>query len=125
MPHLPFGKPQMNIKRNQLPIAQACSLALLASILLSTPSLSHAQNTTLMGPVFNGPASIKASTAIAPNRWTPKQLRQAFDATDGNLDGKLSRDEVSVWFGLSRRFDQIDADKDGSISSAEFEEALK
>ncbi len=55
----------------------------------------------------------------------PKGLDSWFTRSDTDGDGQLSRQEASMWAGLSSRFDQIDANKDGSISSAEFDEALK
>ena len=100
-------------------------IALLAALALCLPALAAAQNTTLVGPLLSVSAPAQTGTATLPNRWTPRQLRAAFEKTDANGDGKLSREELSVWAGLSRRFDQIDTDKDGSVSSVEFEEALK
>lgn len=86
---------------------------------------------------------------IPPNDWPPERPAQAFKRSDGNGGVQLSRQEAPVWSDPSRRFDQDDAargtsysthswesdlshrvdqsdtGKDGSISSAEFDESLK
>jgi len=132
---------QMHVKRRRiLPNFETCSVALFASMALYGPLPLRAQTSappapsvastpsTHSAPSRNGaPGAQAVSTqdAIPPNRWTREQLSQVFKKSDVNSDGLLSREEASVWAGLSRRFDQIDANKDGSISSAEFDEALK
>lgn len=133
----------MHVKRRRLPNFEACSVALFTSLALggaalparsqtpSSPSVTSTTSTVPSTPRSGtasfqiGPTASQTSAAIPPNRRTPEQLAQAFKRTDVNGDGQLSRQEASSWSGLSRSFDQIDSNKDGSISSAEFDEALK
>ncbi|HEV7914680.1 MAG TPA: EF-hand domain-containing protein [Albitalea sp.] len=60
-------------------------------------------------PSATGTASVDAAT-----------LDAAFKQADTNHDGKLSSDELKVIPSLASRFADLDKDKDGSISSAEF-----
>ncbi len=50
---------------------------------------------------------------------------EAFVRSDKNGDGKLSKEEADSLPAIAQRFDQIDTDKDGSISQAEYLTALK
>lgn len=135
----------MHVKRRRLPNFETCSVALFASMALYGPLPSRAQTAappaarSVLSTSSNVPSPQRSGTStsttqlsgassdqvIPPNRWTPEQLSQAFKKSDVNGDGKLSREEASVWAGLSKHFDEIDRNKDGSISSAEFDEALK
>ncbi len=60
----------------------------------------------------------------APSADTTRYL-EAFDRADKNADGKLSKEEAENLPAIAQRFEQIDADKDGAISKAEYLEALK
>ena len=116
----------MHVKRRRLPNFETCSVALFASLVFYGPLPSKAQTARSSAPsVTSSSPAAAATAAIPPNRWTAEQLREAFSNADLNRDGQLSRQEASAVGGLSRRFDQIDTGKDGSISSAEFDEALK
>ncbi len=115
----------MRVKRRGLPNFETCSVALFASLVFYGPLPAKAQVGRSAAPATTTSGTGQLNTTIPPNRWTPGQLRQAFSKADVNGDGQLSREEASVWAGLSRHFDQIDSSKDGSISSAEFDEALK
>lgn len=44
----------------------------------------------------------------------------AFKRADKNGDGKLSKDEAAALPGMAARFDELDKDKDGMLSLAEF-----
>jgi hypothetical protein len=115
----------MHVKRRRLPNFESCSVALFASLALYGPLPSKAQTAT-SSPVSASSSGVAgAGAAIPSNGWTPQRLRQAFGKTDADGDKLLSREEASALPGLARRFDQIDTNKDGSISSAEFDEALK
>lgn len=114
----------MHVKRRRLPNFEICSVALFATLALSGPLQARAQTAAPSTPTSQSTPAPN-SGAIPPNRWTREQLTQAFKRGDSDGDGQLSRQEASVWAGLSSRFDQIDTNKDGSISSAEFDEALK
>lgn len=115
----------MHIKRRRLlPHFETCSVALFVALALCGPLQARAQtDTTASATAQVSPAATQGS--IPPNSWTARQISEAFREGDKNGDGRLSREEAALWAGLSRRFDQVDTDKDGSISSAEFDEALK
>ncbi|HSV35042.1 MAG TPA: EF-hand domain-containing protein [Ramlibacter sp.] len=112
----------MRVKRRCLPNFETCSVALFASLALYGPLPSRAQTAA---PRTSPSLTTPVQGAIPPNRWTPEQLNDAFRRSDANHDGRLSRDEASTLGGLARQFDRVDSNKDGSISSAEFDEALK
>jgi hypothetical protein len=131
----------MHVKRRRLlPNFETCSVALFASLALCGPLPSRAQTATRPTPSVTSSPSVaplrggnptaqlgaaQLNAPIPPNRWTPGELKAAFRKTDVNGDGQLSREEAATSPGMARRFDQIDGNKDGSISSAEFDEALK
>lgn len=135
--------PQMHVKRRRLlPNFEHCSVALFASMALYGPLPAAAQASSITTAPLTRPRagaapapsasrapaaqlSAPPSGPIPPNSWTPEQLNDAFKRSDSDGDSRLSREEAAMWSGLSRRFDQIDSNKDGSISSAEFDEALK
>jgi hypothetical protein len=58
-------------------------------------------------------------------KWSPQQIDQAFKLADSNGDGQISRDEAQRFAAVLKRFDQVDVDKDGLISRAEWDAALK
>jgi hypothetical protein len=58
-------------------------------------------------------------------RLSSVQVQQAFHHIDRNRDGQLTRSEVSVYPRIERHFERIDADHDGRVSPAEFEQALQ
>lgn len=65
-----------------------------------------------------------AAKPVAPTADTARYM-EAFERADKNADGKLSKEEAENLPAIAQRFDQIDTDKDGSISKAEYLEALK
>lgn len=68
-----------------------------------------------------------AAPSSKPPASTPDTARylEAFDRSDKNADGKLSKEEADSLPAIAQRFEQIDADKDGFISKAEYLDALK
>ena len=49
----------------------------------------------------------------------------AFARADANGDGKLSADEAATLPAIGNRFEQLDADRDSSLSRTEFEKGAK
>jgi EF hand len=104
-------------RRNTLDTAlfNASSLAIIA---LSSLCMHTARAQT-------NPGSTKpAVTAGGANVENVRYL-EAFERSDKNGDGKLSKDEAENLPAIAQRFEQIDTDKDGSISKTEYLEALK
>ena len=130
----------MSQKKRRLPNFENCSVALFTTLALYGPVSARAQAPAVAPPARSAPAPAPGSTRptagttlgaaashqpIPPNRWSADELSGAFRKADVNGDGQLSRSEAAIWPGLARQFDQVDRNKDGSISSAEFDEALK
>jgi len=69
-------------------------------------------------PVPYKPAPIPAS------RWTPQQIRQAFDAADADSNGVLTRAEAQQLAIMPRSFEDMDENKDGVVSRSEYEGAF-
>jgi hypothetical protein len=71
--------------------------------------------------------SSPAPTQSPSNSASPDTARylEAFARADKNNDGKLSKEEAENLPAIAQRFEQIDVDKDGAISKAEYLEALK
>lgn len=69
-------------------------------------------------------AAVRAQTgpgaAIPANRVTQQDLEAAFQRADANKDGKLSRQEAERFPAVAQRFEQIDSNRDSSISLEEF-----
>jgi hypothetical protein len=114
----------MRLKRRLLPNFETCSVALFAALALGGPLQARAQIAALSTPTSQTTPAPNGG-AIPPNRWTRENLTLAFKRVDTDSDGQLSRQEASLLAGLPGHFDRIDSNKDGSISSAEFDEALK
>ena len=78
----------------------------------SPPQFGPASKSTAQsGSGFSvGPSSGGVSTAAAA----------AFDKADSNKDGQLSAQETATLPAVSQRFKELDTDKNGSLSRAEF-----
>jgi Ca2+-binding EF-hand superfamily protein len=90
----------------------ALSVAIISAATLYMP-MSYAQMTAP-----SQPASAAGSSDTA-------RYMEAFVRSDKNGDGKLSKEEAESLPAIANRFEQIDTDKDGSISQAEYLTALK
>jgi Ca2+-binding EF-hand superfamily protein len=90
---------------------------------------------TIDTPKFNAMsiAIISAAAMYMPHAYAQTtapatdtaRYMEAFDRSDKNADGKLSKEEAESLPAIAQRFDQIDVDKDGAISKAEYLDALK
>lgn len=126
----------MNRKKFLLPDFDACSVALFTSLAFMGPLPSRAQQSPPVRPALSAPRTEvplqarpprggASAAGIPPNRWTVEEVHDMFRRADIDGDGQLSPEEAAAWPGLARHFDRYDSNKDGSISSAEFDEALK
>ena len=83
------------------------------------------------------PAATTASRAAAPTRpgdanysFGPgtgnpsKAATTAFNRADADKNGKLSEKEAAQLPAIANRFQELDKDKDGALSPAEFEKGL-
>jgi Ca2+-binding EF-hand superfamily protein len=59
------------------------------------------------------PAAAQTATPAAP-------AEAAFKRADANNDGKLSKDEAARLPAIAAKFDELDKDKDGYLTMAEF-----
>jgi hypothetical protein len=53
----------------------------------------------------------------------PSPAEAAFKRVDANADGKISRQEATAMPGLAAKFVELDRDKDGALTLAEFSTA--
>jgi ABC-type transporter MlaC component len=84
--------------------AQRVAAVTLASMALGAPALSQAQ----------------AAAPTAQQQAGDKPASDAFKRVDANQDGKLSKEEASRMPAVAAKFDELDKDKDASLSLAEF-----
>ena len=94
-----------------------------ASALCLCMVCANGQTAAIAAPAASLPV-VPAPTATQPlpaNRWTPAQARQAFDAADGDGDGQLTRGEAQRLVIMPRKFEDMDENKDGVVSRAEYE----
>jgi hypothetical protein len=70
-------------------------------------------------------ASQKADAPVtAPPKYSATDIERAFNFIDANKDGKISREEAAGFRNVAKHFDAADIDKDGTLSLAEFGNAL-
>src|SRR4051812_18333555 len=98
--------------------AAASPLAGAQALPAPAPAVVPAVPAAVPVPVPYRPAPIPAS------RWTPQQIRQAFDAADANSNGELTRAESQQLSILPRSFEDMDENKDGTVSRGEYENAF-
>lgn len=67
--------------------------------------------------------SAQAQGTAAPAETMPETnaTAAAFTRADANGDGKLTRQEAARMPAIAAKFDELDMDKDGVLSTAEFE----
>jgi hypothetical protein len=87
-------------------------LALIAVALAAPFSWAQTPSTPSPAPVVVPPPAI-APQPLPAARWTPAQIREAFDTADSDSNGELSRSETQRMAILPRSFEDIDENKDG------------
>lgn len=102
----------MASKSHFIPNFEARSVLLLAALTVGTALALHAQ---VSEPVA-APARIVTGA---------QDIDAAFDRADLNGDGKLDRTEAARFPVIEQRFDQIDSDRDQSVSREEFAAAIR
>lgn len=68
----------------------------------------------------DGDATQDRGGSSSPLGANPARQSLSFGVLDVNTDGKLSKDEARADGTLTTRFDQLDADRSGSLSDGEF-----
>lgn len=92
----------------------------------STSSISPRLQVRYILAVLLGALAISAQaqgTATPSTDSTPAAsgTTAAFTRADSNSDGKLTKQEAARLPAIASRFDELDKDKDGMLTSAEFE----
>jgi len=86
---------------------------------------AHAQAQVAAVPGAAAPAVPAAPRTLPPApppvRWTLVQLQEAFTTADSDSNNELTRAEAQQLVILPRNFEDLDANKDGVLSRAEYE----
>jgi hypothetical protein len=85
--------------------------------------VAHAQQQPPPAPAAPGvrpvlPAPV--TQPLPPARWTPQQIREAFQLADVDGDGQLSRAEAQRLAILPKSFEDTDVNKDGALTLDEY-----
>lgn len=106
------------------------------AVLLLVPSVAAAQVSAMPGTPPAPPATPPAPATVQslpatpgatpppPSRWTPAQIREAFDLADSNSNGELTRAESQQLRILPRSFEDMDQNKNGILERAEYESGV-
>ncbi len=86
----------------------------------TTPGASQRAPRAVMGP---GPSS--AQPGSAGMNASDTASKAAFDRADTNHDGQLSPTEAAALPAIGNRFEELDTDRNGMLSNAEFHEGVK
>lgn len=105
------------------------SVMLFAAISLSGAGALHAQSTSSSPqPAPASKAAPQADTSkysYGPGTGNPSMAATtAFNRADADKDGQLTEKEATQLPAISQRFKELDKDKSGSLSPAEFEKGL-
>jgi hypothetical protein len=100
-------------------LVRVCIATLLAAAF--QPALAQQAPATSALPMVPATA---ATQPLPPSRWTPAQARQAFEQADSDSNGELSRAEAQRLAVVPRGFEDMDQNKDGVVTRAEFEAAF-
>lgn len=77
------------------------------------------------GPSAQATQATPPKYTTGPAAAAPSAASAAFDRADANHDGKLSPQEAATLPAIGNRFEQLDTDKDGFLSHAEFDKGAK
>ena len=101
----------------------ALSLGGAGALQAQTPStLSPPQ----LGPASKGTAQSGSGFSVGPSSGgVSTAATAAFDKADSNKDGQLSAQETATLPAVSQRFKELDTDKNGSLSRAEFDKGVQ
>ena len=121
----------MALKTSRLPFASfdKRSVLLFAALSLGAVAALHAQKATAgTAPSASTSHASKAAFGPAAPSLSAEQdpaNKAAFAKADANRDGQLSAQEASALPAIGNRFQQLDTDKNGILSSKEFHQGSK
>jgi hypothetical protein len=100
--------------RIALAAAASCVVCMTAAQAQSSSAAGTASSTAQ--PAIPAPVT----QPLPANRWTPAQIREAFQLADANSDGQLTRAEAQRLPILPRSFEDTDLNKDGVLTLDEY-----
>ena len=121
----------MALKTSRLPFASfdKRSVLLFAALSLGAVAALHAQKATAgTAPSASTSHASKAAFGPAAPSLSAEQdtaNKAAFAKADANRDGQLSAQEAATLPAIGNRFQKLDTDKNGMLSSKEFLQGSK
>ena len=111
----------ISTKRNKyfIPNFEASSVVLIAALAIGALGAVTVARAQTPAPA---PSAMPAAPA-AGAKASAKDLDAAFARADVNKDGKLDKKEAEMMPAIAERFDQLDANGDGTLSREEFGKA--
>ncbi len=89
----------------------------------TAPGTGQSAPGAVISPGPTSPAADQSGSAGLLAAGTASQA--AFERADSNSDGQLSATEAAALPAIGNRFEELDTDRSGMLSSAEFEEGAK
>ncbi|NMM81815.1 hypothetical protein B2J86_12930 [Acidovorax sp. SRB_14] len=119
----------MHLTKQRTAPFDARSVLLFAALALGGAAAVRAQTAPgASSPNASGPAATVQTATHSPRSGSGSAhsaTETAFVRADTNHDGKLSATEAAALPAIGNRFQQLDADKDGFLSRAEFEKGAQ
>ncbi|WP_462386600.1 EF-hand domain-containing protein [Acidovorax sp. Q11] len=105
------------------------SVMLFAALSLGGMGALHAQTAASssppqLGPQSKGTTQSGAGFTVGPS-GNATTAAAAFERADTNKDGQLSAQEAATLPAISQRFKELDTDKNGALSRAEFDKGVQ
>jgi Ca2+-binding EF-hand superfamily protein len=94
-------------------------VAAMASCMI--PALAQTPAPAAVPPASQPAIPAPVTQPLPPSRWTPAQIREAFQLADVNSDGQLTRAEAQRLAIMPRSFEDTDANKDGVLTLDEYQ----
>jgi hypothetical protein len=97
---------------------------MLAAAMAACAATAYAQSASApaaLAPGTQPPIPAPVTQPLPANRWTPAQIREAFQLADANSDGQLTRAEAQRLPIMPRSFEDTDLNKDGVLTLGEYQ----
>lgn len=95
--------------------------ALVGAALAGVLAAAHAQTPPGTQAPLPPPLPAPGTQPPPANRWTPAQIREAFQRADTNGDGQLTRAEAQRLPMMPKSFEDMDLNKDGVLTLDEYQ----